>query len=149
MADDCCGNDQKTGIWEMIQEKLREHGVDLNVCCDTEEEGGTKRVKVVCVAPDLKSSVEELGQHPRDNVVMVRVDGATARTLDAWVETGAVKSRSEAAALFIQEGLKMREAELEQLEGALRDVEKAKDRLRDQARKVFGDENGGQEDESA
>jgi hypothetical protein len=55
------------------------------------------------------------------------------------VETGAVKSRSEAAALFIKEGLKVRAKELEQLRGALKGVEEAKEKLRARAREVFGE----------
>jgi Arc/MetJ-type ribon-helix-helix transcriptional regulator len=73
---------------------------------------------------------------------MVRVDAQTARTLDAWVETGAVKSRSEAAALFIREGLKVRVSELDRLKDALSGVEEAKDRLRREARDVFNLDDG-------
>ena len=68
-----------------------------------------------------------------------RVDEETRNKLDAWVEAGAVKSRSEAAALFIREGLKVRRAELEQLEESLRDLQTAKERVREKAREVFGD----------
>ena len=53
--------------------------------------------------------------------------------------TGAVKSRSEAAALFIREGLKVRADELARLKGAIDDLEAARDRLKKQAREVFGD----------
>ena len=69
---------------------------------------------------------------------MVRVDDETKSKLDLWVETDAVKSRSEAAALFIREGLKVRQAELEQLEESLHDLNTAKQRVRDKAREVFG-----------
>ncbi len=95
--------------------------------------------KVVCVSPDLKDSVDEMAKSQRDNVVMVRVDEETRNKLDAWVEAGAVKSRSEAAALFIREGLKVRAAELEKLEESLRDLQNAKQRVREKAREVFGD----------
>ncbi len=94
--------------------------------------------KVVCVSPDLKDSVDEMAKSQRDNVVMVRVDEETRNKLDAWVEAGAVKSRSEAAALFIREGLKVRRAELEKLEESLRDLQTAKERVREKAREVFG-----------
>lgn len=131
-----------SGILGRVQEELRAAGVAIDiggaasVCC---EEGEDPRVKVVCVAPDLKDSVREMGKSPRDQVVMVRVDEATSDSLDAWVETGAVKSRSEAAALFIREGLTVRSGELERLRDALKDVQAAKDRLRRQAEEVFGD----------
>lgn len=132
-----------SGILGSIQEGLEEAGigVDLGANCTTWSwPRKSKRVKVVCVTPGLKDSVDEMGKSPRDQVVMVRVDTETSAALDAWVETGAVKSRSEAAALFIREGLRVRADELERLRGALADVEEARERLRRQAREVFGDE---------
>ncbi len=132
------------GILETVQEKLREKGIhvdlggDMAACCDSE---GTPKVKVVCVAPGLRDSVREMGKAPRGQVVMVRVDDETSESLDAWVATGAVKSRSEAAALFIREGLKVRADELERLRDALRDVQDAQEKLRRRAREMFGQES--------
>ena len=97
------------GILGSIQQGLEEAGigVDLSGDCTTWSwPKNSKRVKVVCVTPGLKDSVDEMGKSPRDQVVMVRVDTETSEALDAWVQTGAVKSRSEAAALFIREGLR-------------------------------------------
>jgi len=130
-----------SGIWERLRQSLKERGVDVDLpegvdfCCS---DGQAARVKVVCVAPDLHQSVDEMGQTQRDHVVMVRVDGGTLGDLDAWVATGAVKSRSEAAALFIREGLKVRADELEKLRDALREVEDARERLRSRASEVLG-----------
>ncbi|MFQ5599954.1 MAG: hypothetical protein ACE5G2_05305 [Candidatus Krumholzibacteriia bacterium] len=123
-------------LWERIHAKLEDAGVSLEELCGGEL--GDGQVRVVCVAPGLKESVQELGRSLRDQVVMVRVDEETCRKLDAWVETGVVKSRSEAAALFIREGLKVRDEELRQLEDALREVEEAKKKLHERARNVFG-----------
>ena len=122
--------------WETAREMLKGHGIDLeSLCC-----GGTDtpRVKVVCLDSDVNQGVSEIGKQTRDQVVMVRVDEETSRALDAWVETGAVKSRSEAAAFFISEGLKVRATELDRLKGALNDLEKAKVRLRSQAEDILG-----------
>ena len=121
-------------LWKKLQGKLKDNGIDVDFA------GDGKRVKVVCVTPNLKDSVDEMGQALRDQVVMVRVDEQTSQDLDAWVETGAVKSRSEAAALFIKEGLKVRASELEALREALDEVETAKERLRGRAKEVFGSE---------
>jgi Arc/MetJ-type ribon-helix-helix transcriptional regulator len=135
------------GILESIRQGLEEAGIDVDLGadgCAWSWPKKSRRVKVVCVAPGLKDSVDEMGKSPRDQVVMVRVDSETSDALDAWVETGAVKSRSEAAALFIREGLRVRSDELERLRGALKDVEAARERLREQARHVFG---GGAESE--
>lgn len=128
-------------LWQRIQTELRQRGIDVGALCG--EDLDTSCMKVVCMPLGLAESLEELGKATRDQVVMVRVDEETSRTLDAWVETGAVKSRSEAAALFIREGLSVRAGELEQLADALRDVEQAKDRLRERVRDVFrgADEN--------
>ena len=124
-------------IFDSIRSALRDKGINLDAsCCVDCDEGA--RVKVVCVAPDLKESVECVAAGSRDQVVMVRVDEATSKALDAWVESGSVKSRSEAAAVFIREGLKLREAELSQLREALDAVEQAKAKLRDRAKEVFG-----------
>jgi hypothetical protein len=79
----------------------------------------------------------------------VRVDKETLRELDAWVETDAVKSRSEAAALFIREGLNVRSSELGELKDALDTVAKAKARLRDAARSVFGEPESAQPESAA
>ena len=122
---------------EAIRAELLAHGIDLDDCCGASGVPGA-RVKVVCISPDLKDSVTEMGRSPRDQVVMVRVDEETSNNLDAWVEAGAVKSRSEAAALFIREGLKVRSSELESLRDALKEVEQARSRLRRKAREVFG-----------
>ena len=139
MTDESTDKGPKKGIWSLIEEKLESLGVNLEeIASAVEGEGGAK-VKVVCVTPDLGESVRDLGKSPREHVVMVRVDEETLRKLDAWVETGAVKSRSEAAALFIREGLQVRGDELGELEDALEKVEKAKERLRKKAKTVFGD----------
>ena len=124
-------------LWDGIRERLEESGIDLNVLVD-QAGGGTR---MVCVCGDLSDSVVNLGKTSRDQVVMVRVDDETLGRLDAWVETGAVKSKSEAAALFIREGLQIRAKELEELDEALRNVEDAKQRLREKVREVIGDES--------
>jgi Arc/MetJ-type ribon-helix-helix transcriptional regulator len=133
-------------FWRVLEERLESLGVDLEARLHTLgvdlqelEDSLTEGFKVVCVTPDLGESVREMGESPREHTVMVRVDEETRRKLDAWVETGAVKSRSEAAALFIREGLHVRSDELAELEDALTRVEQARARLREKARTVFGD----------
>lgn len=123
------------GIWDRIREELKEKGIDLDTGCCPQESGAPLRV--VCMAGGLSDSLKEMGQTTRDQVVMVRTDDDTSRKLDHWVETGAFKSRSEAAALFIREGLRVHSRELAELDEALAGVERAKDRLRQKARQVF------------
>jgi len=122
-------------VWQKIKGALREKGIELDSNCCGDEAG---RVKVVCVASDLTETLTEMGGERRDQVVMVRLDKETTRDLDRWVEAGAVKSRSEAAMLFIREGLKVRSRELDQLKEAIESVESARERLKEQARSVLG-----------
>lgn len=122
-------------LGSLILDELEKRGIGLDQVCG---DPTNSQVKVVCVSPNLRDSVERLGESARDQVVMVRIDEATRNKLDAWVETGAVKSRSEAAALFIREGLGVRESELAELRGALESVTKAKEQLRERASRVLG-----------
>ncbi len=126
---------EPSGFWSMISDQLKKHGVDLEMLTTGDI------CKVVCVPTTLGASAEEMGKAARDQVLMVRIDKKTIAKLDAWIETGAAKSRSEAAALFIREGLKVRESELVDLEEALQDVEAAKERLRKKAHTVLGKED--------
>jgi Arc/MetJ-type ribon-helix-helix transcriptional regulator len=136
------GSKDWSTIWDRVRGELNNAGIDLETMGVRIEELGGKlghAVKVVFVAPDLQESVDAMNREQRDQVIMVRVDEATLRQLDAWVKTEAVKSRSEAAAVFIREGLKMRQSELEKLEDALADVDRARERLQEKVKEVFGE----------
>lgn len=123
-------------LWQALCDQLSQQGVDLErLACD---ESTAVPLKVVCVDASMRDSLEAIGLAPRDQVVMVRVASETLQKLDAWVESGAVRSRSEAAALFIREGLKVRAAELDELRGAIRRVDAAREKLRRKARQVLG-----------
>ncbi len=149
--------DDKQDILSQVQEKLRNAGIDLDCLCDGEggidlsalsccdEESGPLRV--VCVNANVGDVLDEMGQSKRDQVLMVRVDEKTAEQLDDWVETGAVKSRSEAAALFIREGLHVRASELGNLEDAIQKVDQAKQELRERVREVLGTHGEEEEEE--
>jgi Arc/MetJ-type ribon-helix-helix transcriptional regulator len=134
-------------IFERIKEELGDIGIDVNThCCDP---SSGSPLKVVCMAGGLSDSLKEMGKTHRDQVLMVRIDEDTAKKLDAWIETGAFRSRSEAAALFIREGLKIHARELDELEDALKGVEDAKDRLRKKASEVFDPTPGQGEEEDS
>jgi Arc/MetJ-type ribon-helix-helix transcriptional regulator len=126
-----------TDLLTEISKTLEDHGIDFRVGLGGEEE--LANCTVMCLTGDMKTTVAEMGRAARDQVVMVRIDEETKNDLDAWIETGAVRSRSEAAALFIREGIKVRSGELEQLREALEDVSEAKKRLEERARQVIGD----------
>ena len=129
----------KSSLINSIIETIESLGVEIGDEIEESLRDIKNDWKVVTIMPDLGESVREMGESPRDHTVMVRTDEKTSKQLDAWVEIGAVKSRSEAAALFIREGLQGRADELAELEEALRKVEMAKQNLRDKARTVFGE----------
>ena len=124
-----------------IKESLAGAGItlenlgELTALCGN---AASRAVKVVAVPLGLREGIDKLNTNPRDRVVMVRVDKDTSEALDSWVQTGALKSRSEAAALFMSEGLKIRSGELGQLKEGLEEVEEAKRRLHERAREVLG-----------
>ena len=124
-------------MWTQVSKALEKHGIEFRI--GTGDSDNLADCTVMCLTGDMKSMVAEMGRAPRDQVVMVRIDEETKEALDDWVETGAVKSRSEAAALFMREGIKIRSGELEQLREALDDVGRAKQRLEERARQVIGD----------
>lgn len=113
---------------------------DIGVDYEDLRRDRSKRPKVVVMAADLCGS-DLSANSQRDQVVMARVDSETVKALDIWVAAGVAKSRSEAAAFFIREGLRLRADKLSQLEKAHAKYEKAKAELQEQTRRVLGEED--------
>ena len=126
-------------LYTEISKTLKDHGIDFRIGLTGDDD--LANCTVMCLTGDMKTTVAEMGRAARDQVVMVRIDEDTSDTLDLWIATGAVKSRSEAAALFISEGIKVRSGELEQLREAIEDVNDAKQRLERRARQVIGNDS--------
>ena len=129
---------------DVISKTLAGHGIDFRVALGSDDD--LANCTVMCLTGDMKATVAEMSRASRDQVVMVRVDEETKKDLDAWVETGAVRSISEAAALFIREGIKVRSGELDELREALDEVGEAKKRLEEKAREVIGDTHSAEAD---
>ncbi|HXF41431.1 MAG TPA: hypothetical protein VN687_17075 [Blastocatellia bacterium] len=66
----------------------------------------------------------------RDHVVMVRVNEDSLRSLDALVQTGIFKSRSEAAAFLISEGVKAQAALFERISERISEIERLRAELK-------------------
>ena len=104
--------------------------VAMMVCCP-DSEG-----KVV--SPELKDEIlMKLGNGlgDRGNVVMTRLDDADLKQIDALVEVEAFKSRSEAAAFFIRQGILARK---DLFEKVMPTVEKIRE-LKEQAKRELGE----------
>lgn len=122
-----------TDLPDTVLDALAKLGIDPALL-----EGDCGTPRVVVVQAGLDQARRELRAHNRDQVVMARVDQATAAQLDRWVAAGVAKSRSEAAALFIAEGLRLRASDLDRLSTAIEALETAKARLQSEAEAIFG-----------
>ena len=110
-----------------------------------DEEVDEKQEKVVmmacCPEGEGKGAPQELkdeilmklgrGLGDRGNVVMTRLDDADLKQIDALVEVEAFKSRSEAAAFFIRQGMQARK---DLFEKVMPTVEKIRE-LKEQAKR--------------
>jgi Arc/MetJ-type ribon-helix-helix transcriptional regulator len=66
----------------------------------------------------------------RDHVVMVRVNDESLKRLDALVQSGIFKSRSEAAAFLISEGIQAQRALFERIAEKISEIERLRSELK-------------------
>jgi Arc/MetJ-type ribon-helix-helix transcriptional regulator len=66
----------------------------------------------------------------RDHVVMVRVNEDSLKSLDSLVQSGIFKSRSEAAAFLISEGVKAQAALFERISQRIAEIERLRSELK-------------------
>ncbi len=100
--------------------------------------------------PNLKGAwkqVENIGQaigealQGRGNVVMVRVNDEALRHLDMLVEAEVVKSRSEAAALLINEGIQANDALFNKISDVTTKIAALREQLRETVKNEAMDSN--------
>jgi len=75
----------------------------------------------------------------RDHVVMVRVNDEALRKIEALAESGIFKSRSEAAAFLISEGVKAQSALFKRIEEKIDQIE----RLRSELKTIVDEQHAG------
>jgi Arc/MetJ-type ribon-helix-helix transcriptional regulator len=66
----------------------------------------------------------------REHVVMVRVNDDSLKQLDALVQSGIFKSRSESAAFLISEGIKAQEPLFQRISEKIREIERLRSELK-------------------
>ena len=106
-------------------EKISPEKVVMMACCPEGEDAEQIKEKV------LMKLGEKL--EGRSNVVMTRLNDEDLQQIDALVEVEAFKSRSEAAAFFIKEGVQARK---DLFQNVMPTVEKIRE-LKEQAKKSF------------
>ena len=109
----------------MEEYKKEEDAECIAMCCPDETSDIAKKVKkkvLIRLAEDLEA---------RGNVVMTRLNDEDLKQMDALVEVEVFKSRSEAAAFFIKEGIQARK---DLFQKVMPTVDKIRD-LKEQAKK--------------
>jgi Arc/MetJ-type ribon-helix-helix transcriptional regulator len=90
-----------------------------------------KTGEVLNKATESISKAIESALAARDHVVMVRVNDESLRQLDALVQSGIFKSRSEAAAFLISEGIKAQDALFARISERIKEIERLRSELKD------------------
>lgn len=90
-----------------------------------------KTGEVLNKATESISKAIESALAARDHVVMVRVNDESLKQLDALVQSGIFKSRSEAAAFLISEGIKAQEALFSRISERIKEIERLRSELKD------------------
>ncbi len=93
------------GVRTRIKGAAREQTEDVNRAM--REVLGKSKDVASSVGESLRDTIKSV-RSARDSVVMVRMSKASLRKLDALVDCGLTKSRSEAAAFLVSEGIKAR-----------------------------------------
>jgi Arc/MetJ-type ribon-helix-helix transcriptional regulator len=129
----------------IIEEKTP--GTDRVVVTKIPNEGGRSNTGFDDIASSVKEVAQKTGDvlnratesiskaietalSARDHVVMVRVNDESLRKLDSLVQSGIFKSRSEAAAFLISEGIKGQSALFGRIEEKTAEIEKLRSELK-------------------
>jgi Arc/MetJ-type ribon-helix-helix transcriptional regulator len=90
-----------------------------------------KTGEVLNKATESISKAIESALAARDHVVMVRVNDESLKRLDALVQSGIFKSRSESAAFLISEGVKAQQALFDRISERIIEIERLRSELKD------------------
>lgn len=115
--------------------------VEEKACCDLSklvlEGNGSKAVIVTAGADHVSSDLRQTilkqvnsALKRRENVVMTRLNDDVLNKLDALVEIELFKSRSEAAAFFILEGVNARKDLFDKVMPTMEEINRLKEELR-------------------
>jgi hypothetical protein len=96
----------------------------------TVKDVASKTGEVVNRATESISKAIESALSSRDHVVMVRVNDESLRKLDALVQSGIFKSRSESAAFLIGEGIKAQSALFDSISQKIEEIERLRSELK-------------------
>ena len=95
------------------------------------KEVAQKTGEVINKATESIGKAIESALSARDHVVMVRVNDESLKKLDALVQSGIFKSRSEAAAFLISEGIKAQEVLFSRISERISEIERLRSELKE------------------
>ncbi len=97
---------------------------------DSVKDVAQKTGEVVNKATESISKAIESALSARDHVVMVRVNDDSLKKLDALVQSGIFKSRSETAAILIGEGIKGQPVLFDSIAQKIEEIERLRSELK-------------------
>ena len=80
--------------------------------------------------PDTVSKAVERAINVRDTTVLIRLSDESSDKLDTLVSAGVFRSRAEAAAFLIEEGIKAQAPLFQRIQNKLGEIEKLREELR-------------------
>src|SRR5262245_50630088 len=80
--------------------------------------------------PETVNKAVERAMNVRDTTVLVRLSDASSDAIDTLVSAGIFKSRAEASAFLIDEGIKGQAALFQRIQDKLTEIEKLREELR-------------------
>jgi len=95
------------------------------------KEVAQKTGEVINKATESIGKAIESALSARDHVVMVRVNDDSLKKLDALVQSGIFKSRSESAAFLISEGIKAQDALFSRISERITEIERLRSELKE------------------
>ena len=95
--------------------------------------GGTPWWEQARLRTRVEQSLRKFFSGPRDNVLSIRVDNSDVAAIDALVEAGVLKTRSEAAAWLIKSGIAANRSLFEQVQAKTVEIR----RLRQEAQELI------------
>jgi Arc/MetJ-type ribon-helix-helix transcriptional regulator len=95
------------------------------------KEVAQKTGEVINKATESIGKAIESALSARDHVVMVRVNDEALKKLDALVQSGIFKSRSESAAFLISEGIKAQDVLFSRISERIIEIERLRSELKE------------------
>ena len=111
---------------------------------EKKKEAEDSKVGIICACPEDLSNIQNIQQvahsirdilKERGNVIMTRLNDVDLEEIDALVEVELFKSRSEAVAYFIHEGIKARKDLFEKVKPTVNKIRQLKKEARESLEK--------------